>query len=181
MNIWLITDTHLGHANMVKYCGRPENHSDIILENLRKSLTYGDLLIHLGDVCIGKDDYWHSFLTTIIPGGVKRILLRGNHDKNTDTWYLSHGWDFICESFSDTYFGRKITFSHYPIPNIQNLNIHGHFHNNLPRLLRKEWVVPDEEERNRKDLAGLNENHKLLALEYTDYKPVLLERFINSK
>jgi calcineurin-like phosphoesterase family protein len=175
--IYISTDFHLGHANMIRYCGRPENHSEIILDNLGKIMAPGDTLIFLGDICMGKDEYWNAKLMTEL-NFVKKILVRGNHDKKSDGWYLSHGWNFVCESFSDHYFGKFVTFSHEPIPNIQNLNIHGHFHNNLERLKRKDWIVPGEEERNREALGGLNDNHKLLAIEYTDYKPVLLDSFI---
>ena len=178
--VWLTTDTHLGHVNMVKYCGRPPEHSEIILTNLREMLKAGDILIHLGDVCIGRDEYWNTYLQTLLPS-IRKILVRGNHDKKSDNWYLSHGWDFVCESFSDHYYGRYVTFSHEPIPNIQNLNIHGHFHNNLERIKRREWILPEEEERNRVALAGFNLNHRLLAIEFTDYKPVLLDSFIKQQ
>lgn len=175
--IWLITDTHLGHDKMVEYCGRPKNHSEIILKNLEVVKT-GDTLIHLGDVCIGRDEHWHKELFLRLGFGISTFLLRGNHDKKSNQWYLEHGWDFVSESFSDHYFGQYITFSHIPIANVQNINIHGHFHNNLHRLQQKQWVTPDEEDRNMLLLSGMNENHKLLALENTNYKPVLLEAFL---
>ena len=174
--IWIITDTHFGHEKMVEYCGRPKNHSELILENL-KVIQDGDTLIHLGDVCIGDDSEWHEkFHKGMI--GVTRIRLRGNHDKKSDNWYLNHGWHFVCEEMSNHYFGKYITFSHEPIPHIQNTNIHGHFHNNLHRLLRKEFVTPDEEARNMVALGGMNSNHKLIAIEETNYKPVLLNSLL---
>ncbi len=92
---------------------------------------------------------------------------------------MGHGWDWVGNSFSDTYFGKKILFSHTPLEAGENdLMIHGHFHNNLHRLLEKQWVTPDEEERNKKDLANLTSKHKLLAIEDTNYQPVLLESLI---
>lgn len=180
--IYLITDTHLGHDAMVQYCGRPENHSDLILQNLFKVIREGDVLIHLGDFCIGKDADWHMRFFAGLRG-VKTVLVRGNHDGKSNQWYLEHGWDFVCENFTDTYFGKKITFSHIPILGVQNLNIHGHFHNTLHRLLRKEFVVEGEKERNDKDfdLDKYDTNiYKLLAIENTDLKPVLLENWLNS-
>ena len=175
--IWITTDTHFGHDKLVEYSGRPENHSTIILQELHKNLKEGDTLIHLGDICIGNDETWHHLLTELPKG--KRILVKGNHDNKSNNWYLNHGWDMVCEQFSDHYFGKYITFSHKPIPHIQNLNIHGHFHNNLHKLLRKECVTPDEEKRNMVALDGMNANHKLLAIENTKYRPVLLESFVN--
>ncbi len=180
--IWLITDTHLGHDAMVKYCGRPENHSEIILHNLTREgvVQSGDTLIHLGDICIGKDAEWHTKIMSVL-GGVKTILVKGNHDGKSNAWYLEHGWNFVCENFTDTYFGQKITFSHIPIEDIKNLNIHGHFHNTLHRLLKKEFVVEGEKERNDKDfdLDKYDKTiYKLLAIENTEYKPVLLEELL---
>ena len=175
---WIITDTHLGHDKMVEYCGRPANHSELILENLEVILP-GDTLIHLGDICIGKDAEWHEKLSEILKG-VHRILLIGNHDNKSERWYKNHCWDTVADVLSGNYFGRYVTFSHIPVPNAQNLNIHGHFHNNLHRLQRKEWVTPDEEDRNMVLLSSMNNNHKLLAIEYTDYKPILLEDFLSN-
>lgn len=177
--IYIITDTHLGHDNIVKYCNRPVNHSDLILENL-KIIKEGDILIHLGDFCIGKDEEWHRKFFEMIPN-TTRILIRGNHDHKSDSWYLEKGWSFVCEEFNNTYFGKKITFSHIPRKDIKNINIHGHYHNSLPRLLRKEFVVEGEEERNNFDfdLSKYDSSvHKLLCIEDENYKPILLENFI---
>jgi len=176
--IWVISDTHFGHDKMVQYCGRPENHSDLILLNLN-FLTVGDILIHLGDICIGDDKEWNLKLR-LLTQGCKKILCRGNHDKKSDSWYISNGWDFVCHSFNWVYNKRLITFSHLP-QNIKNLNIHGHYHNALNRLLKKDFVVDGEEERNKKDfdLKYYDKNiHKLVSLENLNYKPILLDNLI---
>lgn len=178
--LWIITDTHLGHDNIVKYCNRPENHSELILEGL-KEIKEGDTLIHLGDFCIGKDVFWHEEFFKRIPN-VKRILILGNHDKQSKNWYLRNGWDFVCEEFSNNYFGKYITFSHLPLLSVQNINIHGHYHNNLKRLLEQKYVVEGEKERNDKDFALEKYNptlHRLLSIEDENYKPILLEEFLN--
>ncbi len=179
--IWLITDTHFGHDNMVKYCGRPENHSLIILQNLKEVVRDGDMIIHLGDFCIGNDEMWHERFFLGIKN-VTCVLIRGNHDHKSDNWYLEHGWDFVCDSFSNVYFGKKIIFSHEPVKmknSYSHINIHGHFHNNLERLLRKEWVVEGEKERNENWLKWYDQKkNKLLAIEHTNYNPVLLCKFI---
>jgi calcineurin-like phosphoesterase family protein len=180
--IWLITDTHLGHDAMVQYCGRPADHSDVILRNLFSVLREGDTLIHLGDICIGKDSEWHQRLFAGL-NGIRTVLLKGNHDGKSSAWYLDHGWGFVCENLTDTFFGKKITFSHIPILGIEHLNIHGHFHNTLHRLMRKEFMVEGEKERNDKDfdLDKYDKNiYKLLAIENTGLKPVLLEEFLSS-
>ena len=170
-DIWIITDTHFGHDKMVEYCGRPEDHSERILENLSTMLKPADTLIHLGDFCIGNDADWARRFVQATPL-VKHILVRGNHDHKSDNWYTTNAFDFVCEEFSNKYFGKRILFSH--IPQAKNekyeLNIHGHFHN-------------ADHRRTEPELQALYDNnyHKLLAIEYTDLKPVKLEKFLLKK
>jgi len=175
--IYLTTDTHFNHANMVVYCGRPSNFDELIWKGF-KELKEDDTLIHLGDFCFGNDTETHFKFMGIVK--CKTVLVKGNHDRKSDSWYLSHGWDFVCEQFVNTYFGKKILFSHEPKKDLGgcDLNIYGHFHNNLDRLLRKEWVTEREEERNKGVIDILTDKHKLLALEFVDYKLTSLENFI---
>ena len=85
------------------------------------------------------------------------------------------------KNFSIHFNKQFITFSHIPILGIQNINIHGHFHNNLHRLLEGKYIVEGEKERNDKDfpLEKYNKNkYKLLAIEDTNHQPVLLENLL---
>ena len=165
MNIYIISDTHFNHTDqMIAYCGRPEDYNERLWNSL-KIINDDDILIHLGDICIGKDSYVHNKLQEFKFG---KILVRGNHDRKTNTWYLNNGWDFVCEEFKDTLFGKNILFSHKPKPwdGEYNINIHGHFHNSDYR-------------RNEPELFKIvNGYHKLFALEYNDYKPIKLDKFI---
>ena len=177
MRYWLITDTHYGHDKMVEYCGRPANFEKQITVNWKKMVKPEDVIIHLGDVCIGSDPLYNHGITWL-PG--RKILVRGNHDKKSIAWYFNAGWDFVCDSFSMEFAGKNILFSHQPKEIGKfDLNIHGHFHNQLPRLLRGEWVVSGEKERNHYDLAILTDKHLNLSIEETNYQPVLLESFIS--
>lgn len=189
MRIWLITDTHFGHDKMIPYCGRPEGFENLILENLHELLEPNDLLIHLGDFCIGNDSGWHADFMETVP--CKKWLIRGNHDGKSDNWYLEHGWDFVGAKFQSRYFGKNILFSHTPVRYTElqsslfitdgfDINIHGHFHNSLHRLQEGKFIAEGEKERNKVDLKNITARHKLLAVEYTDYKPVLLEEFIKN-
>ena len=57
MKYYIISDTHFNHKdNMVKWCGRPENYEELLTKSL-KQLTEKDILIHLGDITIGKRRY----------------------------------------------------------------------------------------------------------------------------
>lgn len=170
MKIYLTTDTHLGHDKMIEFCGRPENHEEIILKELNY-IPKDSLLIHLGDVCIGRDAHWHEQLHLNASQCKRKILVRGNHDNKSDSWYLDNGWDFVCEAFEARRFKMNFLFTHKPviIPDHIDLNIHGHFHNSNHR-------------RHEPELKAIyEERHKLLAIENTDLKPVNLQSFITNK
>ncbi|MDE2227378.1 MAG: hypothetical protein KGJ89_05505 [Patescibacteria group bacterium] len=174
--IFVVSDTHFGHENMIYFCGRPSNFEELIFRNLSR-LPPDSILIHLGDICVGKDKENHE--KYIKPLKMRKWLIKGNHDSKSDNWYLNNGWDFVCETFSNEFYGKEVLFSHHPHPDIGfDINFFGHFHNNLPRLLKGEYISDFEKERNKEDLANLTPKHYLLSLEETNYEAVDLESWI---
>ena len=71
---WVIADTHFGHCALKEYCNRPEYFDDKMLKNIASAMNSGDVLIHLGDVCIGHDSEWHEDLRYI--KNAKNIKIR---------------------------------------------------------------------------------------------------------
>lgn len=187
MKTWIITDTHFGHEAMHGFCQRPHNFEELILIACKRMVKEEDVIIHLGDVSMGEDVYWHELFVKSVPG--KKWLIKGNHDDKSNTWYLDRGWDFVGAKFQDRFFGKNILFSHTPvryteensslwITNSFDLNIHGHFHNSTHRLKDRVWTNTPNDIRDKTLADILTTRHKLLAIEYTNYEPVLLERFI---
>lgn len=166
MKIWLITDTHFNHTKLVDY-GRPTGFEEKIKKHLFEKISSGDLLIHLGDICIGNDEESSNYFGQM---PCKKWLLLGNHDHKSVSWYISHGWDFVGKTMSQKMFGKKILFSHMPqtigLDNY-DCNIHGHLHDNVHRFPEYAHV--------------LTPKHFLLAMEHTNYEPVLLETFLQNK
>ena len=163
--IWIISDTHFNHDILVQYCGRPIDFEQRIFKQL-SLLDQEDMLIHLGDICLGKDQDMHNKYIT--PLKCRKILVKGNHDHKSNTWYLNNGWDFVCKTFKDKYFSKKILFSHKPmIDDGYDLNIHGHFHNNEHHKLEPDFV------------AIKNDKQHCFILEHTNYSPELLKTFIS--
>ena len=162
MKTWIIADTHFGHRKMEELCHRPAEFEKIIFKNL-KQIQPDDVVIHLGDFCMGDDIKWHEEWKKTLPTQ-KKILIKGNHDKKSNSWYYSHGWRAVCERIDDHFFGKFLTLSHEPIEGIQNLNIHGHTHGNAHR--------------DDKHLHFYTNNHKELALEKNGYKPILIEHLL---
>lgn len=79
---YFTSDTHYGHANIVRYCNRP--YADVEQMNAdlvsRAALTLGadDELWHLGDVALGRLDDTLTHLAEI-PAAV--TLVAGNHGR----------------------------------------------------------------------------------------------------
>ena len=83
MKTWLITDTHFNHARIIEYEGRPADYQNLIVSNVRRLVNHEDLVIHLGDVILGRQSELPEF-----KGHMRgtRLLVRGNHDSQTDAW-----------------------------------------------------------------------------------------------
>jgi calcineurin-like phosphoesterase family protein len=162
MNYWVISDTHFGHARMMEFCGRPEGFERRIQTNLRAHLNPSDVLFHLGDICIGDDAYWNERLIYDLPG--KKVLIKGNHDRKSTSWYYRIGWDCVVERLDLEMFGHRLVLSHRPVQEPGNfINIHGHHHN-----------VPHHPE------DSVDDRHRLVCLEH-EYRPVTLRSLIERR
>lgn len=163
MDFIITTDTHFDHKNIMDFGNRPEGFEQQILDNLEQYANNTNILIHLGDIAWRNDRYWNRQLTSMPYR--KKWLIKGNHDKKSNEWYINNGWDFVSDYLSMTYDNRLIVFSHKPTKLIvADINIHGHFHD-IPMEIIKQ-IEPD--------LYSIyqEKGHVLLALEhhYTPYK-----------
>jgi len=140
MKIWVISDTHWKHKNIIKYENRPLDHNEQIVANWCKLVAPDDLVIHLGDVIFGENKQGDlKEILAKLPG--KKILCRGNHDGYPTSkwgdweWYLDCGFDAV----TDYFVYQDLAFSHAPLTPLPTtarygygqevrLNIHGHFH-----------------------------------------------------
>lgn len=156
MRYLITSDTHFGHKNIIEYCWRPKNFEEIIKDNLIEETNIDDVLIHLWDVCFGNDRRYNNWFKNL---QCRKILVRGNHDKKTNGWYMNNGWDFVCDTFSLVYDNKIIVFSHQPLPvwNYYDINIHWHLH-------EKSLFISDK--------------HKLISLEKNGYRLENLENII---
>jgi calcineurin-like phosphoesterase family protein len=165
MKHWIITDTHFNHTpQMYDYCNRPENYQEQIWESLESIKSPYDVLIHLGDITIGGDKAVHERINNL---PCKKWLVKGNHDNKSDSWYLEHGWDFVCDAVLLQIVGVRVLLSHVPHPNTgYGINIHGHFHNSDHR-------------RHEPELRAIaNPRQHLFALEYDGYKVQDLQKMV---
>ena len=126
--IYLISDLHLDHKNIMRYCDRPfssvEEMNRTIIDNWNEVVEEDDFVYLVGDLAFGrrrsKMRYWLKKLN----GNV--ILILGNHDKG----YL----DSIVHADKCVLFykGKKFLLIHDPkmVNSGDDWVIHGHEHNN---------------------------------------------------
>lgn len=164
-HIWITTDTHLNHAKLIEW-GRPADFEERTLRALAQNLKIGDTLIHMGDLAIGQDAEAIKRLQEAT-GYVPIILVRGNHDNKSRTWYQRNGILLMAQEITLRVNGKNVLLTHVPQPRRANIdfNVHGHTHGNGHRF---------------KDVAEIYENgyHIELALENNDYQPWRLDRIV---
>jgi len=127
-DIFLISDLHLGHANIIRYCARPFFFSDfqemdhVLIKNWNYTISPANRVYYLGDLRYGR---------TAAPAGYYRNKLRGrisfiqgNHDirerEAAPVIVLEHG-------------GFRFCLVHDPSDAPKGFDgwvIHGHHHNN---------------------------------------------------
>ena len=131
MNLYVISDTHFYHKNIIEFTGRPTDFSERLWKGF-DTLEDEDVLIHCGDITMGMDAMVHEKLKTY---KFKKWLIRGNHDKHSIAWYTKNGWDSVFDEALISMFGERILFTHAPYPKRQDVskNIHGHLHGGKSR------------------------------------------------
>lgn len=140
MRTWLTSDLHLFHTNIILYCGRPhesvEQMNEAIIAEWNRAVMSEDRVIVVGDLSAGLGSRADELRTIVgsLPG--KKILIRGNHDHQTNEWYLDAGFTNV----TDWMLEDEILFIHKPATSMnpdtlsvfEQLNpglvVHGHIH-----------------------------------------------------
>ena len=95
---YVTSDTHFGHASIIKYCHRPfpnvERMDKVLINNWNKTVNKNDIVYHLGDFALGSKSYKQKILAEL-NGNI--ILIRGNHDK-TVAHCLSIGFEKVYDT-----------------------------------------------------------------------------------
>jgi calcineurin-like phosphoesterase family protein len=84
MAIYFTSDTHFGHANIIRHCNRPfatvESMDAALLDAINQRVGPEDTLYHLGDFCFrsGDPDRYRAAMRC-----KHVVLILGNHDPRT--------------------------------------------------------------------------------------------------
>jgi len=170
-NVWFISDTHFGHANIITftYSEAPlrafstvEEMDETIIQNWNRIVKPYDRVYHLGDVAMSK-----KHIATVGRCNGHKVLLRGNHDIFKLSDYTPYFEDVRAYK---VYPAHGLICSHIPVHPKQlglrfTTNVHGHLHANF---------IPDPTySENRPDPRYIN-----VSVERTNYTPVNLDEII---
>ena len=176
-NIWVISDTHFWHANIIKYCDRPfadvKEMNDVMVERWNSVVKEQDIVYHLGDVYFGKEG--RDVISKL--NGHKRLIL-GNHDNGKDQNLLKHFEKIMMwRMFPDL----GLLFTHVPVhfsslqrfdkegnPSGNLRNVHGHVHKNSVKMFETRWATEPVN-----DLNYIN-----VSVEMIDYTPVHVDSLL---
>ena len=159
-NIFITSDTHFWHTNIIKYCNRPfesvEEMNEKLIENWNSIVNKYDTVYHLGDFCIGGRQQIYD-LVHRLKGNIK--LIKGNHDSHSNKFFRECGFKEVYDL--PILLNNKYLLSHTPI-NVSDyiINLYGHVHTD-----------------SRYDTYTYNS--VCMCVERHEYKPVAFE-YVNS-
>lgn len=135
-NLWFAADTHFGHGNIIKNCGRPFADADemdaALIANWNAVVAPKDEVRHLGDFAWSKDPKYLARIFDQLNGS--KHLIVGNHDHGP-TRRLP--WASVDKLKGVKVDGSLIVLCHYgmrvwPKSHFGSLHLYGHSHGNLP-------------------------------------------------
>lgn len=132
--VWFISDLHLAHKNIIKYCSRPFDNvnqmNEILIQNWNKKIGVKDRVFVLGDFALCGKDKIIEFGNQLKG---RKILILGNHDGASLTTYYNAGFEMVSKF--PIIFQDFFILSHEPIEflplNTPFVNIFGHVHNDM--------------------------------------------------
>jgi len=147
-NKFIVSDLHLWHKNIIKYCNRPypcESSSlPFMNEDILKqfdNLPEGSVVINLGDLLVNSSktfDDLKQLVERMKFNNKKLLLVMGNHDRELSRFFRRHSFNSSYKMFLEAGFDRVydkpfymdgIIFSHEPVfLNNGMKNCHGHIH-----------------------------------------------------
>jgi calcineurin-like phosphoesterase family protein len=146
IDIYIISDSHYNHWKINRYTNRKfkslDEMNNTMLKRWNNIVRKKDIIIDLGD-CVftkGSSKKIKEFYNKL---NGRHILVKGNHDRKSYSYYLADCVDFVCERFSWYFNGKKILFIHNPHKvkygdlKRHDYIISGHTHNKGETFIRK--------------------------------------------
>jgi calcineurin-like phosphoesterase family protein len=114
MATFFTSDHHFGHANIIRYCGRPygsvgEMNFDLT-RRWNEVVAPGDHVWYLGDFAMGDRTAWPAYVAGL---NGRITLVRGNHDADPRTMRAA-GFAEVSENLVVEVDGKKLWLNHFP-------------------------------------------------------------------
>ena len=157
--VWVWSDLHLGHGNIIDYANRPFADTEVmdatLYRNWEATVGEDDLLLFVGDIAMRKAVDEHTWQHIRDAAGRAKHLVVGNHDLTGSGVLRVDGFDDICATLCIDG-DPPLAFTHMPLADVPDgfVNVHGHTHDERPRQSR----------------------HINVSVEQLDYRPVALSR-----
>lgn len=140
-DVWVWSDIHFGHNNIIKYTAphRPfqtkEEMNEALINNYLAVVKPEDVVIWGGDIGFISESAINDILHRL-PG--YKVWIVGNHDLHRDgTVYKLHFDErHLCmplDIVEPDGMEYQLHFTHYPLDSVpsNSVNVHGHIHQNL--------------------------------------------------
>lgn len=183
MSLYLISDTHFDHGNIIKYCDRPfSSASEMdskIRSNWNERVTYNDTVLFGGDLAMARSEVAIEYAEDLRG---QLLALDGNHDDIIQSdapfpvlksYYFTYEYDGTEYEFYYTHWpkteesdrddGRESPVYSEPPAWFDGWVLHGHVHNN--DLENYPFINPTRKYAN-------------LSVELLEYTPIEIEELI---
>jgi calcineurin-like phosphoesterase family protein len=169
-SVFLVSDTHFGHAGVCHFTGKdgvtklrpwdnPDEMDEEMVERWNDRVKPNDKVYHLGDVVINR-----KALSIMKRLNGDKVLIRGNHDIFRDDEYRPYFRELRAYHVM-----RGMILSHIPLHtdsiNRFGTNIHGHTHDRR--------VMMADPFGHREPIIDIR--YHCVCVEQTDYTPILFE------
>jgi hypothetical protein len=145
-NIFLTSDQHFGHANILNFTDRDgnkirphwnnvEDMDNDLVERYNAVVKPGDKVYFLGDIAMKR-----AYISTVGRLNGDKVLIKGNHDVAELREYTKYFRDIrACHVLNN------MIMTHIPIHldgKVRYIvNIHGHLHNNVMKEDGRQWYI----------------------------------------
>ncbi|MCY4511602.1 MAG: hypothetical protein OXG35_32245 [Acidobacteria bacterium] len=160
--VWIWSDLHLQHANIIRHCNRPFDNVDEmdrrLLDAWRARVGANDLVVNGGDVGLA-GRVTGSILHAVERAPGRKLLVAGNHEIDRKTGRVDrHGHDEVGP-MAVLPTDPPLVLTHVPLHAVPDgwVNLHGHVHNNEPPRTPR---------------------HLNVCVEHTGYEPVALNDLV---
>jgi calcineurin-like phosphoesterase family protein len=174
-SVFLVSDTHFGHAGVCRFMrndgvtklrpwDNPDEMDEEMVRRWNDRVRPNDKVYHLGDVVINR-----KALSIMHRLNGDKVLIRGNHDIFKDEDYRAHFRELRAYHVMN-----GMILSHIPLHPESlgrfGVNIHGHLHAN--RVMKSGWTKKDG------NTNVIDTRYHCVCVEQTDFTPILFEDVI---